>query len=59
MEFQKVPEMRIFGATDSGQRCRLHVHGVLPYVYVDYPGELDPEGYVYRRQANPICILNY
>jgi DNA polymerase zeta len=42
-EIVKVPEIRIFGATDQGQRCCVHVHGALPYVYVEYTGSLNPE----------------
>lgn len=38
-----VPEVRIYGATDRGQRVVAHVHGVLPYLYIEYQGELDPE----------------
>ncbi|KAF8249753.1 DNA/RNA polymerase [Wilcoxina mikolae CBS 423.85] len=33
-----VPILRIFGATESGQRVCAHVHGVFPYLYVEYPG---------------------
>lgn len=39
----KVPEIRIWGATDQGQRCCVHIHGALPYLYIDYTGPLDPE----------------
>ena len=39
----KVPEIRIWGATEAGQRCCVHVHGALPYVYIEYTGSLDPE----------------
>jgi DNA polymerase zeta len=42
-EIVKVPEIRIFGATDRGQRCCIHVHGCLPYVYVEYTGSLNPD----------------
>ncbi|GAA5866905.1 hypothetical protein JCM3774_004599 [Rhodotorula dairenensis] len=37
-----VPVIRIFGATDRGQRVCAHVHGAFPYVYVEYKGKLDP-----------------
>jgi DNA polymerase zeta len=33
-----VPILRIFGATESGQHVCAHVHGVFPYLYVEYPG---------------------
>ncbi|BGP52794.1 DNA polymerase zeta [Rhodotorula sphaerocarpa] len=41
-ELHTVPVIRIFGATDRGQRVCAHVHGAFPYVYVEYKGKLDP-----------------
>ncbi|ORY80222.1 hypothetical protein BCR35DRAFT_266236 [Leucosporidium creatinivorum] len=46
-----VPVIRIFGATDQGQRVVAHVHGAFPYVYVEYKGSLNPDtlnGYIYK-----------
>jgi DNA polymerase zeta len=40
---RSVPVIRVFGATDKGQRVCAHVHGSFPYVYVAYEGPLDPE----------------
>lgn len=39
----KVPVIRIFGATETGQRVCVHVHGAFPYLYVPYDGDLSPE----------------
>ncbi|KAJ5318630.1 hypothetical protein N7476_005050 [Penicillium atrosanguineum] len=39
----KVPVIRVFGATETGQRVCVHVHGVFPYLYIEYSGSLTPE----------------
>lgn len=39
----KVPEIRVFGATERGQRILLHVHGTMPYFYIQYDGDLNPD----------------
>lgn len=40
---KKVPVLRIFGATPNGQRVCLHLHGVFPYCYIPYEGDLNPD----------------
>ncbi|KFA75353.1 hypothetical protein S40288_02003 [Stachybotrys chartarum IBT 40288] len=47
----KVPVVRVFGSTETGQKVCAHIHGAFPYLYVEYEGSLDPEqvgAYIYR-----------
>ncbi|KAF2476413.1 uncharacterized protein BDR25DRAFT_277501 [Lindgomyces ingoldianus] len=38
-----VPVIRVFGATETGQKVCAHIHGALPYLYLEYTGSLDKE----------------
>ncbi|KAK2592648.1 DNA polymerase zeta [Conoideocrella luteorostrata] len=47
----KVPVVRIFGSTETGQKVCAHIHGAFPYLYVEYDGDLAPDevgAYIYR-----------
>lgn len=47
----KVPVIRVFGSTETGQKVCAHIHGAFPYLYVEYPGGLDLEqvgAFIYR-----------
>ncbi|KAI8300937.1 DNA polymerase zeta catalytic subunit [Colletotrichum sp. SAR11_59] len=39
----KVPVVRVFGSTETGQKVCAHIHGAFPYLYVEYQGSLEPE----------------
>ena len=35
--------IRVFGATETGQKVLMHVHGAFQYTYIEYSGSLLPE----------------
>ncbi|KAI0308195.1 hypothetical protein B0F90DRAFT_1807452 [Multifurca ochricompacta] len=39
---QKVPVLRIYGASSVGKKCCLHIHQVYPYFFVEYTGKMNP-----------------
>jgi DNA polymerase zeta len=39
----QVPVVRIFGTTDKGVNATVHVHGVFPYFYIEYEGDLNQD----------------
>ena len=47
----RVPVIRVFGATETGQKVCAHVHGAFPYLYIEYNEGLSPnevDAYIHR-----------
>lgn len=42
-ERPRVSVIRVFGATETGQKVLMHVHGAFQYTYIEYSGSLAPE----------------
>ena len=42
----RVPIIRVFGSTPSGQKTCLHIHQVFPYIFVPYDGTKPREKYL-------------
>ncbi|KAI9888365.1 MAG: DNA polymerase zeta [Vezdaea aestivalis] len=60
----KLPIIRVFGATESGQKVCAHIHGVFPYLFIEYEGNLDPGAVIeyietLRTSINYALALSY
>lgn len=45
----RVPVVRIYGASSTGEKACVHVHQVYPYFFVEYPGNMTPD------HGKPVC----
>lgn len=51
----KLPVIRAFGATETGQKVCAHIHGAFPYLYIEYHGSLIPEEGQYAFGETDVC----
>ena len=52
----RVPVIRVFGATETGQKVCAHIHGAFPYLFIEYSGSLLPHEGMWNRVRT---ILRY
>ncbi|KAI0225629.1 hypothetical protein LSAT2_023636 [Lamellibrachia satsuma] len=57
-DVSKVPVIRVFGATPTGQKTCMHVHGVFPYLYVPYDGTQPVDRYMRQFACSVDKALN-
>lgn len=52
----RVSVIRVFGATPTGQKVLMHVHGALQYTYIEYTGSLKSEDVTLAAQTLHLSI---
>lgn len=55
-EPHKISVIRVFGATPTGQKVLMHIHGVLQYTYIEYSGSLRTEDVESATQTLQVSI---
>jgi len=52
----RVPVVRVFGSTETGQKVCAHIHGAFPYLFVEYNGSLAQEAGEDLRHSPPHAL---
>ena len=39
----RVPIIRVYGESSTGQKACVHIHQAYPYFFVEYPGKMNPD----------------
>jgi DNA polymerase zeta len=53
----KIPVIRVFGSTETGQKVCAHIHGAFPYLYIEYTGSLSPAEGTLRVKCFTVRII--
>ncbi|XP_066995085.2 uncharacterized protein PolZ1 [Anabrus simplex] len=57
-QVKQVPVVRVFGASSTGQKTCLHIHGVFPYIYVPFDGSVDHNRFMYQLASSIDKAIN-
>lgn len=49
-KFDNVPIIRVYGCLPSGHQVLCHIHGVFPYIFINYDGNIDTDSSSLRNQ---------
>lgn len=52
----KVPVIRVFGSTETGQKVCAHIHGAFPYLFIEYGGNLTPDDGKFAQERKVLCF---
>lgn len=53
----RVPVIRIYGASSTGEKACVHVHQVYPYFFVEYPGNMTPDDGMHVLSLETVDLL--
>jgi DNA polymerase zeta len=55
----RVPVIRVFGSTETGQKVCAHIHGAFPYLFIEYDGSLNPDDGKPAQESRNVCFGLY